>query len=681
MSFPTIPDAPTTVETEVLSSTQIALRWSPVSGADGYYVFKYNTSLDVWERISPFLTALSFIDNTDLRPWHHYGVCACNKCGCSPKSEALASVPCAEAPPPLGLEVQTIGETYVTLRWTTNASPPLSQYTVMYGESLLSMVEAPGSPTAYGIGTFAIEDLDPNTHYYFEVIAHNGCDYSGESDTVEATTLCPTPDVPNLHLMVVSTTQVNISWAATANAVNYIVERKKTGDVSWTVLNGAYGSTMYIDTSSIEEDSEYCYRVKTHGVCADSAYSNVACRTTPDEPPECGTSASTFNWITVRSGEPGYATNPSGIAGDGTPNAANYISFSPSGAIDVSAACVDKIVFANDCLLDDILIMIHPSDNVVQTFITGPDGTGRGTTHYQIPSRAMFVANTFGHYINSDKYNRAGEKVVRCSMEKRFTQTTTGLNHTVLAGTPCGAGIQDSGHASDFAAKGFTVIDFASGVTKSLLQSKGFIDTDDVFRFKFVLILCGHGQAVIKGMTCHCVPMMMAGPMMAAPPMISSPSQNECCNITVHDSGSDTRKGVGCDLDNKWKVNNSFAKLTKTTAQWIQPIGTRWVSWDCKAKSDGQLYHDFVTNVHIDPCVNLAKLVLKGEFAVDNSLDCITVNDTLIPVNGGGPTIMTPFTLYGTNGFTHGNNKVSFRIYDYGGFGGIVVKWGEIDCK
>lgn len=512
MSVLSIPQAPTNLNAVVLTITSIRLTWNASALADGYYVYRLIGGQ--WVRITNTLVTGLLFDDTGLNPntQYFYRVTAVNKCGESPYIADDATTTCTQPEQPVGLFVNSTTGTSVTLGWTVTATPPVPRYQILYGTSSPPTLTPTGSPTAYGANSFTVSGLTPNTLYYFRIIADNGCDTSIASDIVSATTTCTLPaQVPYVNATVISYHQINLVWGSVSGSgITYTVQRRLPPSNTWTTLQSGIAVTSYQDTTVLAA-TEYCYQVRAVNSCGNGAFSPETCRTTPSAP-ACGAPEQTFNWEVQRDSEPGYAP--------GGGNAPNYISYSPQGSIDISDALIQKVQFSADSELDDILIMYHPDDDLVQTFITGPDADGRGTTHYQLPNRYLMFGNTSGHYVNQDRINGSGEIYTRCSSEKRFS-VTGGPNHTVVAGAPCGTGLTGDGEIEDFEAKGFETAYFNQGVTKQRLIDLGFVGNDGVFEFKFAHILCGAGHVYIRNMTCDLIP---------NPPSSSSSSANPCPN-------------------------------------------------------------------------------------------------------------------------------------------------------
>lgn len=486
MSLLSIPQPPATVNAAALTPTKIRVSWAASAQADGYFVYRLVGS--VWQKVSTNLVTGLFYDDQPLQPNTNYcyKVVACNKCGMSDlSSQVCATTPCETPLAPFGLTIVGLTSTTATIQWFASATTPIPRYVVKYGPTNPPLLTAPGSPTSYGANSFVVTGLSPSTTYCFQVFADNGCLLSTGSNVVCQATPCLTPDtVPSLSLTVISDRQINAVWSSAPNAQTYTLERWDAVN-GWQVIQTGLTLTSYED-NTLTADTEYCYRVKGVNTCATGGYSPVACRTTFPTP-VCDTPEQTFNWSVQRAPEPGFY--PTGG------NAASYISYSPVGSIDISNPLITQIGFGAATDLDDILIMYHDTDDVVQNYITGPNPDGSGITEYVIPSNAIIFGNTFGFYVNGP-FSGAN-----CSSEKRFSQPDRGINVVMPSG--CAPGAPGIYTFADFAAAGFETAEFADGITKQRLIDLGFVDGNGIFRFKFAHIICGIGHAYIRSMTCE----------------------------------------------------------------------------------------------------------------------------------------------------------------------------------
>ncbi|MCD4698921.1 MAG: DNRLRE domain-containing protein, partial [Bacteroidales bacterium] len=93
-------------------------------------------------------------------------------------------------------------------------------------------------------------------------------------------------DPSNLEANSVSGTEINLTWIdSSSDESNFVIERSETGyggPFNFLISLPA-NSTAYTDTG-LDQQTEYCYRVKATNVAGSSGYTNTDCATTTNEP-------------------------------------------------------------------------------------------------------------------------------------------------------------------------------------------------------------------------------------------------------------------------------------------------------------------------------------------------------------------------------------------------------------
>jgi titin len=129
-------------------------------------------------------------------------------------------------------------------------------------------------------------NLSPGTQYFYRIRATNSGSDSANSNVANATTSQPVPTVPaapsNLVATAVSTSQINLTWADNSNnETGFIVERSLNGVDGWTsVATPAANATSFNNTTGLNSNTKYYYRVRATNGVGDSANSNTANATT-----------------------------------------------------------------------------------------------------------------------------------------------------------------------------------------------------------------------------------------------------------------------------------------------------------------------------------------------------------------------------------------------------------------
>lgn len=195
---------------------------------------------------------------------------------------------------PSSLTALATGPTQINLAWTASTdNVGVTAYSVQRCSgsgctNFSQVVSVPGNTTAYNDTSVA-----PSTTYSYQIIASDAAgNPSLPSNPASATTLADTqaPTAPtNLLAMVVSNTQINLSWTASTDNVgvtNYLIQRCALPGCSNFAQIGATGgpTTSYNDTSAAASTS-YSYQViATDAALNQSLPSNIVTTITTGPP-------------------------------------------------------------------------------------------------------------------------------------------------------------------------------------------------------------------------------------------------------------------------------------------------------------------------------------------------------------------------------------------------------------
>ena len=217
----------------------------------------------------------------------------------------------------------------------------------------------------------------------------------------------------------------------------------------------------------------------------------------------CGTPETTFSWTIPSAGEPGLIFDPYDTPSTPWPppvyNLDYFVRESPTGSINMADPTVIGLSFGADPSttetgpdLDDILVMMKPGDSIITTW----DGIAGHAASFILPNNCIIIAANDGWAINSTDYWG------RYSCQKTFTEDGTTHTATFLAGAPEGAGVNGAMGTPILIAGGFFMQYFTTGILKSDLMARGFIDELGNCNFKFGHIMSGSGQTSFS-MTCY----------------------------------------------------------------------------------------------------------------------------------------------------------------------------------
>ena len=283
------PQAPNGLNATANSSTQITLNWNDNSTfEDG---FKIERSLIDQNSFAPLVTVAAgittYVDNTGLAPLtrYYYRVRAFSASSTADSNYSNVANDTTLGPPaaPTGLSATAGAVGTINLSWTDNANT----------ETGFRLLRSPDGVTFAPIGTvginvktYADQNLDPVTTYYYIVRSFNAQGDSPDSNTASATTVPLPPSAPlSLALTVISSSQINLAWTDTSsNESGFKIERSTDGTTFAVVFTTAANITTYQNTG-LNQATLYYYRVRATNAGGDSSASNVSSATTLPTPP------------------------------------------------------------------------------------------------------------------------------------------------------------------------------------------------------------------------------------------------------------------------------------------------------------------------------------------------------------------------------------------------------------
>ncbi len=197
-------------------------------------------------------------------------------------STSPSSALCEPTPAP-GLTASVISSTQVNLAWTdtlnengysvkrstSGSSGPFSE---VYNTGLTSNPHA----TSWSDTT-----VSPNTNYWYRVDAYNGC---GSGTTLSNVVGIKTPGnsgIPtapsSLMATSISSSQINLSWSdRSTNEDGFVIERSTSATTGFVQVGSVGANTNTFQSTGLQANKTYYFRVKAFNISGNSAYSNAA---------------------------------------------------------------------------------------------------------------------------------------------------------------------------------------------------------------------------------------------------------------------------------------------------------------------------------------------------------------------------------------------------------------------
>ncbi|MBN1670100.1 MAG: fibronectin type III domain-containing protein, partial [Kiritimatiellae bacterium] len=187
---------------------------------------------------------------------------------------------------PSGLSATAQSSISIRLTWTDNSG---DESGFKIERSLDGSAWTQVATVGANVTSYANSGLNQGTRYYYRVRAYNGAGDSGYSNTADAATPTdlPPPAAPSgCAAAAQSSTAIRVTWTDNSNnETGFKLDRRLSGTTTWErVATPGANATSYTD-SGLAAGTTYYYQVKASNAVGDSAYSNIADATTPEELP------------------------------------------------------------------------------------------------------------------------------------------------------------------------------------------------------------------------------------------------------------------------------------------------------------------------------------------------------------------------------------------------------------
>ena len=279
---------PTSATATAVSSSEIDLTWIDNSASEtGYKIERKRTANGTYGQIALVnANQQSYQDTNGLDPntTYFYRIRATNGTIDSVYSNAPSATTLLDPPaPPSGLTITSLQSNRVSLSWSDNSNNET-------GFKIRRKIGATGTyidirTTGANVTAYSDTTATDGTLYYYQVYATNAAGDSPFSNEVSGTTPLAAPT--SATATEVSSSEIDLTWIDnSASETGYKIERKRTA-------NGTYGQIAlvnanqqsYQDTTGLDPNTKYFYRIRATNGTIDSAYSNTPSATTLLDPP------------------------------------------------------------------------------------------------------------------------------------------------------------------------------------------------------------------------------------------------------------------------------------------------------------------------------------------------------------------------------------------------------------
>ena len=265
------PGAPSFTATAV-SGTEIDLTWYSVPGATEYYIAEWvNGNWTVIGGEGSGTTSVA-VNNLSPNTTYYFDVGAYNAAGGSWGSPQGATTP-ASTPGAPTFTATAVSGTEIDLAW--NSVPGATEYYIAeFVNGNWTVIGGEGSGTT----SVAINNLSPNTTYYFDVGAYNAAGGSW-GNPQGATTLANAPGAPTFTATAVSGTEIDLAWNSVPGATEYYIAEFVNG--SWTVIGSEGSDTTSVAINNLSPNTTYYFDVGAYNAAGGNWGSPQGATTAP----------------------------------------------------------------------------------------------------------------------------------------------------------------------------------------------------------------------------------------------------------------------------------------------------------------------------------------------------------------------------------------------------------------
>ena len=323
---PPPPATPTNLQAVARSGTRIDLTWTDnATNETGYYVERAPDVAGVagtYTQIATLASNSNSFSSTALssNTAYWFRVRAFNATDVSAYSNQTSATTFLVPAAPTNLQGQAISTTRIDLTWTDNATNETAYLLERAPDNAgVAGTYAQIASLAAGSTAYSNTGLNANTRYWYRVRAATTTDSSAYATPTSVTTQQGPAAPTNLQAVVISATQINLTWTDNATTeTGYTVERAPDNSGA----PGTFAAIATLPTNSVSysdvaasPNTRYWYRVRDFTALDVSAYSAQVNATTPPLPPAAptnlqaqGTSSSSIDlsWTDNADNETGF---------------------------------------------------------------------------------------------------------------------------------------------------------------------------------------------------------------------------------------------------------------------------------------------------------------------------------------------------------------------------------------
>jgi hypothetical protein len=294
-----IPSAPANLLLSNVTNNSIRLTWQDNSNNETGFRVERSVAGGGFSQVAEVgQNAAAYTDSgLSEGTLYRYRVRAYNSAGNSSYSNTAETTSFLNTPTNLTVTAVTAGS--VTLSWTDNSGRE-SGYRIERRTANAGFTEI--ATASANTTSFIDTGLNNNTTYYYRVRAFSSTANSAYSGEVTAVTTNIPAAPSSLTVTSVTNNSIRLSWTDNAtNESGFKIERRTAGG-SWSQIDTVGANSISYNSTGLNNNTTYYYRVRSYNSHGDSVYSNEVGATTggaPAAPTNLAVSGSTHTSVTL----------------------------------------------------------------------------------------------------------------------------------------------------------------------------------------------------------------------------------------------------------------------------------------------------------------------------------------------------------------------------------------------
>ncbi|OQY27798.1 MAG: hypothetical protein B6244_09400 [Candidatus Cloacimonetes bacterium 4572_55] len=282
-----VPISPDNLTAAAINSGQIDLAWDDNSDNETHFRVERRDGMNsTFTQIGELDADATEFSDTTVNPdqLYCYRVYALNGAG----NSGYSNMDCATTPDivpiaPDNLTATAINSGQIDLAWDDNSDNEthfrVERRDGMNG-TFIQIDELDADETEFSDTTVGLDQL-----YCYRVYALNGAGNSDYSNIDCATTPVTAPVAPTtLTATAINSGRIDLTWTDNASNENgFAVERRATPTGEFDLIGTVGADVVTYQDQGLDEETLYCYQVRTYNSGGNSDYSNTDCATTPSE--------------------------------------------------------------------------------------------------------------------------------------------------------------------------------------------------------------------------------------------------------------------------------------------------------------------------------------------------------------------------------------------------------------